>query len=107
HSGTTLAAENTLQMVPFGLAEAMSGNVRLVSADDVVTDPSAQILATTSSGDTHPGNGGNPGVPANVTGNIDILGNQHPGVADPYAGDGTVMVLRGTISPGTGCLTRR
>ncbi len=58
HSGTTLVTENSLEMTwgagtgaatvyattptPFGLIEAQSGNVDLVSADDIVTDAYAQ-----------------------------------------------------------------
>ena len=53
HSGTTLVREPVspslvpnVQVVPSGLIQAQSGNVLLLAADDVVTDPSAQILAT-------------------------------------------------------------
>ncbi len=83
-----------------GLVEAEHGNVTLVSADDVVTDPTSQILATTSSNDTAPGDGGNPGLPTDQTGNIDIYGDSHPASLTEPSGDGTVIVLRGTITPG-------
>ena len=103
HSGSTLVVENSPQIVPFGLVKAVSGNVRLNSADDIVTDPSSQILATVSSSDTHPGNGGDPNKPINQTGNIDIYGDASGVGTDPSPanGDGTVIVLRGTITPGS------
>ncbi|UZJ27066.1 hypothetical protein RHODO2019_19090 (plasmid) [Rhodococcus antarcticus] len=106
HSGTTLVVENAPQTVPYGLVEAMTGNVTLYSADDVVTDPSAQILATTAPAD--PGTGVvNPNQPTTTTGTIDIYGDHHAGgdVAGGYP-DGTVIVLRGTVTPGAGGLTR-
>ena len=79
-----------------GLIEAQNGNVTLRSADDIVTDPSSQILATVWSSDSHPGNGGDPNTSPNQTGNIDIYGDLHPGLDDnPLLGDGTVIVLRG------------
>jgi hypothetical protein len=78
-----------------------------------VTDPSSQILATTST--TGPGNGGDPNKQANPTGNIDIFGDFHPAGADPNPtfGDGSAIVLRngavsqlgdstGAITPGAG-----
>ncbi len=121
HGGTTLVLENTLQTqwgagsgpagywtIPAsnGLIEAQYGDVTLRSADDIVTDPSSQILAVTSPTDAHPGNGGDPNTPADATGNIDIHGDYHPGLTDTSTGDGTVIVLRGTITPGVGGLTR-
>ena len=103
NSGSTLVVENAPQTVPFGLVKAVSGNVRLNSADDIVTDPSSQILATVSSSDTHPGNGGDPNKPINQTGNIDIYGDASGVGSDPSPanGDGTVIVLRGTVTPGS------
>src|SRR6185369_15778713 len=87
-----------------GLIEAQNGNVTLRSADDIVTDPSSLIFATTSqTGNTS----SDPNVSPNTTGNIDIYGDNHPGLDDnPLLGDGIVIVLRGTITPRTGSLTR-
>ena len=106
HRGTTLVIENSTQNVPNGLIEADSGNVLLLAADDVVTDPSGQVLATTAAGDLGTGNSNDPNQPTTTTGNIDIHGDWHPGVPDATANDGTVMVLRGELTPGTGGLTR-
>ena len=108
HNGTTLVAENAPQTVPNGLIEAQNGNVTLISADDVVTDYTSQILATTASGDagTATATSPDPNLPLTQTGNIDIYGNSHAGFGDPYTGDGTVIVLRGEITPGTNGLTR-
>jgi hypothetical protein len=108
NSGSTLVVENSPQTVPFGLVKAQNGNVKLVSADDIVTDPNAQILATTKLGDPGTGNTTDPNQPANQTGNIDIYGDSHPAGADPNSsnGDGAVIVLRGIVTPGTGGLTR-
>ncbi|HEY5224284.1 MAG TPA: hypothetical protein VIJ18_14705 [Microbacteriaceae bacterium] len=129
HSGSTLVVENAPQTVAQGLIEADNGNVMLRSADDIVTDPSSMIIATTSASDTHPGNGGDPNRPANLTGNIDIYGDCHGAATgncavatldtskpDPTIGDGTVIVLRsgqsaagglpGGIANGVGGLTR-
>ncbi len=102
HNGSTLVVENSPQTVPFGLVKALSGNVRLNSADDMVSDPSSQILATIKFGD--PGTGTtDPNQPINQTGNIDIYGDAHGAGADPNPanGDGTVIVLRGTVTPGS------
>ncbi|WP_417374531.1 beta strand repeat-containing protein, partial [Glutamicibacter protophormiae] len=106
HSGSTLVVENAPQSVPNGLIEAGAGNVLLLSADDVVTDPSAQILATAAAGDSGTGNTPDPNHPRTATGNIDIHGDWHPGVADATANEGTMIVLRGEITPGVGGLTR-
>jgi hypothetical protein len=100
-----------------GLIEAQNGNVKLVSADDVVTDPSSQILATTQSGGPAAAasgascgpiapNASDPNQPKNGTGNIDICGDSHPGLSDWTSVEGTTIVLRGVISPGAGGLTR-
>ncbi|MFL5864389.1 MAG: hypothetical protein ACJ780_27065, partial [Solirubrobacteraceae bacterium] len=105
HNGMTLVVENVPQTVPNGLIEAASGNVKLVSADDIVTDSTSQILATTA-GTANTTPGADPNLPINTSGNIDIYGNSHTGFLDPYTGDGTVMVLRGEITPGLGGLTR-
>ena len=102
NGGTTLVIENTPETVDFGTVDAENGNVTLRSADDVVTDAGSVIAATTAPNDTHPGNGGDPNQPQDQTGNIDIYGDSHPGLADASTGDGTVMVLRGTIAPGLG-----
>ncbi len=116
HTGTTLVTENSLETTwgagtgspsvyattptSFGLIEAQKGNVELVAADDVVTDSSSQILATTAA--TGSGNGGDPNQWSNPTGNIDIYGDSHPGLSDPGPGDGTAIVLRGSVTPGSG-----
>ena len=100
-----------------GLIEAQLGDVRIVAADDVVTDPSAQILATSGSGaattSTAPcgpvaPNGADPNQPTLGSGNIDICGDSHPSALADTAtvGDGTVIVLRGIVTPGTNGLTR-
>ncbi len=112
HDGGTLVREpvtasstpNT-QAVPNGLVEADHGNVLLLSADDVVTDPSAQILATTDTSQPL-ATTTDPNQPKTTTGNIDIHGDWHPGVSDSNPNEGTVMVLRGEITPGTNGLTR-
>ena len=113
HSGGTLVREPVspslvpnVQVVPRGLVQAQNGNVLLLSADDVVTDPSAQILATTRAGDPGTGNTTDPNAPRTTTGNIEIHGDWHPGVTDATANEGTVIVLRGEITPGAGGLTR-
>src|SRR5262249_19840038 len=42
-----------------------------------------------------------PNKPSNATGNIDIFGDSHPStLPDKSTGDGAVIVLRGTITPG-------
>ncbi|MDA8440737.1 MAG: hypothetical protein M0Z51_18020, partial [Propionibacterium sp.] len=112
HDGSTLVREpvtassipNT-QSVPNGLVEADHGNVLLLSADDVVTDPSAQILATTDPAGVTVATT-DPNQPTTTSGNIDIHGDWHPGVSDSNPQEGTVMVLRGEITPGTNGLTR-
>ena len=123
HNGSTLVVETSPtktppspQPVPYGLIEAENGNVKLVSADNIVTDPSSQILATTEAGGSGAvassaacgpvtPNASDPNQPKNATGNIDICGDSHPGVAG-IPGVGTTIVLRGSITPGTGGLTR-
>ena len=113
HSGSTLVREPASpsatpnrQVVPNGLVQAQSGNVLVLSADDVVTDPSAQILATVKAGDGGTGNTTDPNRPRTLTGNIDIHGDWHPGVTDATANEGSVIMLRGEVTPGTGGLTR-
>ena len=123
HNGSTLVVETSPsksppspQPVPYGLIEAENGNVKLVSADNIVTDPSSQILATTKAGGSGAlassaacgpvtPNASDPNQPKNATGNIDICGDSHPGVAG-IPGVGTTIVLRGSITPGTEGLTR-
>ncbi len=106
HDGTMQVAEDQPALaVPHGLVFAHHGSVTLLSADNVVTDPSAQILATTRDGDL-PAVQPNPNLPKTKSGNIDIVGDWHPTVVEPNANDGTVIVLRGEVRPGTDGLTR-
>jgi len=73
---TTLVVENSPQFVAQGLVQADNGNLELRSADDVVTDPSSEILAYTEAGD--PGTGtSDANMPTHTTGNIDIYGDCH------------------------------
>jgi hypothetical protein len=106
HDGTMQVAEDQPPVaVPNGLVFAHNGSVTLLAADNVVTDPSAQILATTRDGDI-PVVQPNPNLPKTTTGNIDIFADWHPTVVDPNANDGAVIVLRGEVTPGTDGLTR-
>ena len=106
NSGDTLVVSDKPQVVANGLIEAQAGNVTLVVADDVATDPNSEILATTEPNDPGNGNTTNPNLPAQTTGNIDIYGDNHPGLASTVAGIGTTIILRGTVTPGTNGLTR-
>ena len=106
HDGTMQVAEDQPPVaVPNGLVFAHNGSVTLLAADNVVTDPSAQIFATTRDGDI-PVVQPNPNLPKTTTGNIDIFADWHPTVVDPNANDGAVIVLRGEVTPGTDGLTR-
>ena len=106
HDGTMQVAEDQPPVaVPNGLVFAHNGSVTLLAADNVVTDPSAQILATTRDGDI-PVVQPNPNLPKTTTGNIDIFADWHPTVVDPNTNDGAVIVLRGEVTPGTDGLTR-
>ena len=88
HDGIMQVAEDQPPVaVPNGLVFAHNGSVTLLAADNVVTDPSAQILATTRDGDI-PVVQPNPNLPKTTTGNIDIFGDWHPTVVDPNANDG-------------------
>jgi len=104
NSGDTLVVSDHPQVVSNGLIEAQSGNVTLITADDMATDPNSQILATTESHDPGTGNtaAANPSLPVNQTGNISIYGDYHPGLSSTTPGIGTTIILRGTIIPGAG-----
>jgi Ca2+-binding RTX toxin-like protein len=106
-TGSTLVVENAPQAVPHGLVEADGGNVLLQAADDVVTDKGSTITTTnTGAVPTDPFGTTDPNQPVTTSGNIDIHGDWHPGVADATADEGTVIVLRGSVTPGAGGLTR-
>ena len=82
---------------PYGLIEAQSGNVHLVSAENIVTDPYSQILATRTEEKEATSD---PNTPTYLKGNVLINGNDHPAYKDPAGHSGEVIVLRGALIPG-------
>ncbi len=105
HDGTIVFDESGPSFLTQGYAASLSGNVLLLSADNVVSDPTFAILASTAAGDS-PVTQPNPNLPKTATGNVDIFGDWHPGIADATAHDGTVIVLRGSVTNGDQGLTR-
>src|SRR5258708_25695893 len=100
HTGSPLVVENAPQFtwgtpaIPYGLVEADSGNVKLQAADDLVTDPSSEMRATSAGVST--GNTTDPGLWVKTTGNIDVYGDSHPSGLDPNPAncDGAVNLVR-------------
>jgi hypothetical protein len=96
-SGAVLFIQNAVEMVVHGLINAIQGSILLRVADNVNTDPNAQILAAQN---------------IDIYGDFSRAGELSSGmpVTDPAdPGYGTVMQLHGTIAHGpnaSGYLTR-